>query len=187
MMIIQEKVFSIDDLHALETLPENQDKRLELIQGVMFELSPSFVPSAIAAEIIYHLKAYLKKHDLGYVTGADGGYIMSNNDRFIPDVGYISKERLPEVPERDVPVPPDFAVEVKSPTDTIIGIQKKALDYLNFGTQLVWVVYPEKQTVEVYSHAGQGNVNVRTLTLQDNLEGENVLPGLSLPVAEIFP
>jgi Uma2 family endonuclease len=60
---------------------------------------------------------FVDDRDLGHVTGEADGYVLSGEDTFNPDVGYISKARLPEEPEREAPVAPDLAVEVKSPTD----------------------------------------------------------------------
>lgn len=55
-------------------------------------------------------------------------------------------------------------------------------EYLNAGTRLVWIVYPESQTVTVY----RSRSAVRILTAQETLDGGDVLPGLSAPVKEIF-
>lgn len=125
---------------------------------------------------------YLLKNNIGYVTGEAGGYIMDAENVLIPDVGYISKERLPETPEREAPVPPDLAVEVKSPTDRIRNMRNKAEAYLTFGTRMVWLVFPEDQTIEVYLP----DEDVKTLTVEDTLEGGEVLPGFTLPIHDIF-
>lgn len=91
----------------------------------------------VAATLIMHILTFVKAHDLGYVTAPDGGYVMNEENKFIPDVGFISKARLPEIPEREVPIPPDFAVEVVSPTDTAAATHRKAMKYLNYSTQMV--------------------------------------------------
>jgi Uma2 family endonuclease len=122
---------------------------------------------------------------IGYVTGADGSYILSATNRPIPDVGYISKGRLPELPLREDPIPPDLAVEVVSPTDDLREVQKKALRYLHYGVQLVWLVYPEDQTVDVYQPSDP-SVEVQTYRMGEALCGAGVLPGFSLPLADIF-
>jgi Uma2 family endonuclease len=187
-MAVQEKQrLTVRDLREIAQLPENVDKRLELRNGVIYELSPSFLPSIIAAAILQFLRSFVVGHDLGYVTGADGGYILSEDNVFIPDVAFISKTRLTELPEREVTGPPDLAVEVKSPTDTFKSLQTKAVEYLAFGTRMVWVVYPERKTVEVYTPVGEGNLNVETLDIDDTLDGGDVLPGFKLAVRDIFP
>jgi Uma2 family endonuclease len=68
-------------------------------------------------------------NDIGYVTGSDGGYILLDDDTFIPDVGYISKERLPVMPNCEAPVAPDLAIEVKSPLERKQTLWQKAETY----------------------------------------------------------
>lgn len=187
-MAVQDKQrLTVRDLWEIAQLPENVDKRLELRDGVINELSPSFIPSIIAATFIRIIGTFVVEHDLGYVTGADGGYILSEDNVFIPDVAFISKMRLTELPEREVIGPPDLAIEVKSPTDTFKSLQTKAVEYLAYGTRMVWVVYPERKTVEVYTPTGEGNLSVVTLDIDSTLDGGDVLPGFKLAVRDVFP
>lgn len=130
-------------------LPENADRILEFIDGEIVEKMPSFAPSEIEATIIFYLKRYTMEHRSGHITTADGGYLMPNGNVFIPDVAYISKERLPERPPREAPVPPDLAFEVKSPTDYKRKMRSKADKYIEAGTRLDWLVFPNEQIVEV--------------------------------------
>lgn len=180
-MAIQKETYTIAEYSELANAPDN-NRILELIDGELVEKMPSFTPSRIAAKVIFFLTQFNMQHDLGYVTGADGGYVMGEGNVFIPDVGYISKQRLPEEPRREVPVPPDLAIEVKSPTDSIRDLRKKAERYIDFGTRLVWLVFPETQTVEVYVP----DVDVITRTIDDSLDGGEVLPGFTLAVREVF-
>jgi Uma2 family endonuclease len=175
--------YTIADYRAMIELPENRDKILELIDGEIIEKVVSFTPAKVAARIVYWLMAYLMDNELGYVTGADGGYIMSDVDTFIPDVGYISKLRLPEEPKREATVAPDFAVEVKSPTDSKREMRRKAEKYLAYGTKLVWLVFIEERLIEVY----MPNLDVLVYGIDDTLDGGDVLPGFTLPVKDIFP
>lgn len=162
--------------------PENRDRLFELIDGEIIEKVASFKPSHIAGWILTDINIYLRRNPIGYTTGADGSYVISDEDTFMPDVGYISKARLPEEPEREVPIPPDFAVEVKSPSDSRRVMRLKAEKYIAAGTKLVWLVFPESQTVEVY----YGKQDVEMLGVDDTLTGYDVLPDFSLSVRDIF-
>ncbi|MBI5930990.1 MAG: Uma2 family endonuclease [Chloroflexi bacterium] len=187
MTDIQKKNLTYTDYQTFSELPENKDRLFEFIDGDIIEKMPSFESSEIATEIIYHLKHYLKQNPLGRLTAPDGGYIMSNDDNpdvFIPDVGYITNERLGKTPEREAPVPPDLAVEVKSPTDRLRATRRKAEKYLAYGTRLVWVVFPETKTVEVYDIDSE---DVQILGIEGTLSGGNILPGFTLAVKDIFP
>lgn len=75
-----------------------------------------------------------------------------------------------------------MAVEVLSPSDNPLEVQQKVRDYLEAGGRLVWVVAPEAKTVTVYRADG----SARLLREQDQLDGEGVLPGLMIPLAQVF-
>lgn len=181
-MLIGKKTYSLAEYQQFQALPENKQRIWELIDGEIFEKVPSFIPSKIGYRIGHRLSSYLDEHEIGYVTGEAGGYIMSDEDTFNPDVGYISKLRLPEMPAREAPVPPDLAVEVKSPTDSKREMRLKAEKYIAYGTQMVWLVFPDEQEVEVYL-PGE---DVKTVKLDGVLDGGTVLPGFRLAVQDIF-
>jgi Uma2 family endonuclease len=181
-MVIQEKRYTLAEFHAYSELPENKDRLLELINGEIVEKVASFTPSKLAMRIGHLVSKHLDVHDIGYVTGADGSYILAEGYEFMPDVGYISKVRLPQEPEREVEGPPDLAIEIKSPTDNKRHLRLKAEDYLRFGTKMVWLVFPEERQVEVYV-PGQ---DVQEFGIDGILSGGDVIPGFSLPVRDIF-
>lgn len=184
MAVHEKATYTTAEYQNLMAQPDYADRIFELIDGELVEKMPSFTPSKIAAYINRKIGNFVEELDLGYITTADGGYIMPNGDVLIPDVGYISKARLSQEPEREAPVPPDLAVEVKSPTDRKRALRNKAERYLQHGTPLVWLVFPEDQVVEVYA-AGE-NSDVQTVTIDDTLDGGVVLPGFKLKVSDIF-
>ncbi len=181
-MVIQKQIYTSDEFRAFCEQPENKNRLFELIDGEIVEKVGSFTPSKLAIRIARHVGNFADEHDIGNVTGADGTYILSPRHHFMPDVGYISKERLPNDPPREVQGPPDFAVEVKSPNDTKREMRKKAEDYLAFGTRLVWLVFPDDQEVEVYVPSE----DVKTVKIDGVLSGGDVLPGFTLAVKDIF-
>lgn len=181
-MVVQKKTYSYADYVKFQNSPENAGRIFELIDGEIVEKMPSFEPSEIAITIGYYVKGFLIQTPIGRVSGADGGYILSDEDTFNPDIGYISKVRMPDKPPREVPMAPDLAVEVKSPTDSKREMRRKAEKYLAYGTQLVWLVFPDEQTVEVYVP----DEDVKTVGIDGTLDGANVLPGFTLNVSDIF-
>ena len=78
--------------------------------------------------------------------------------------------------------PPDLAVEVVSPGDRRAEVEAKSREWLAAGCRMVWVVDPETTTVAVY----RPDAGVRTLRVPEVLDGGDVVPGLRLPLAEIF-
>ena len=154
----------------------------EYVAGEVLTVVSNNYASQIAMLVGAFITLFARQHNLGYVTGSDGGYQV-NGERYIPDVGYISKERQPQ-PSHDAynPNPPDLAVEVVSPTDSERNLLIKVSNYLAVGTD-VWIVYPQEREVHVHQ-SGQG---VTILSEQDTLTTETLLPGFSLPVKDIFP
>lgn len=174
---------SLADYAALCALPENADRRLELVDGELVEKRmPSFVPSQIAILIAYFLMDYLRHNPLGYVTGEQGGYRLDDHTVLIPDVAYIRKERLPTPPEREAPVPPDLAVEILSPSHSKRALRQKAERYLAAGVALVWLVFPQTRQVEVYTP----HSDVTELDETDILRGGDLLPNFELAVLTLF-
>lgn len=133
--------------------------------------------------MVTFLGMYLLTNDIGYLTGADGGYWVAG-ERYIPDAAFIRYSLQPELLSVDGynPEPPDLAVEVLSPINTEREMRIKLANYRLAGT-LVWLLDPEAETVEVYAPESPA----RLLRRGAVLEGGALLPGFALAVGEIFP
>jgi Uma2 family endonuclease len=181
-MLIAERKMALDEFHAFQELPENRNRLFEFIDGEIVEKMGSFKPARIGGDMLRHLLNWLDNNPIGRVSGADGSYILPNGDEVMPDVGYISKARMPEEPPRQALMAPDLAVEVKSPNDSIPELRRKATLYLEQGTQLVWLVFPETRRVEVYTPDGQ----IIDVGIDGTLDGGAVLPGFTLAVRKLL-
>jgi Uma2 family endonuclease len=186
-LTVQDRAYTADDLWDLSNLPENADKQLELIEGSLIEMTPSSaIPSIVAAAILSFISAFVREHDLGFVAGADGGFRLSAKTVLSPDVAFVAKGRLTELPDRFFLLAPDLAVEVVSPTDSIKAVQRKAARYLAYGTRLVWIVYTKEKIVDVCRPSQEGDMSVQEVGIEGTLDGGDVLPGFTLPVSDIF-
>ncbi|HEX2619162.1 MAG TPA: Uma2 family endonuclease [Phototrophicaceae bacterium] len=179
---IQTHPVTTEAFDAWVMLPENADKSYELIAGEIYEVVANWDSSKIAAIILGFIIFYVRQHGLGDVTGADGGYKVGK-DRFIPDVGFVKKERLTNLPYEEgyYPIAPDLAVEVVSPTDTDKKLRRKITNYLQAGVT-VWVVDPADQLVEIHA-PGQF---VEVIEKDGTIDGGQVLSGFSLKVSEFL-
>ncbi len=187
-MLIHEKLYTADEFWEIAHRPENADKRLELIDGVIVEMASSSQKNTVIAMLIgYFFNAFVIPRNLGYVTGADGGYTISLHNAYQPDVAFISKTRHPELNGITFPISPDLAVEVISPSESSHDVLKKVQRYLQAGTHLVWTVYPDDQQVYVWTATPDGGVHMKSFDVNATLDGGDVLPGSSLKVSEIFP
>jgi Uma2 family endonuclease len=186
---IAESLYTADDLWTLSHLPEYSDKRLELREGALIEMSPAGGKHGwLAHRFELRVGVFVEEHDLGYVTAAETGYILYRNPDGkdtvrAPDVGFIAKARLPQgLPDGYIPFAPDLVVEIVSPNDEANDIQAKLDDYLRYGVRLIVFCYPKSCTAHVYTQTTH-----QILRVGDTLDLSLVLPGLSLPIDDIFP
>jgi Uma2 family endonuclease len=183
-MLLGERLYTAEEFFEIAGLPENDEKRLELDDGEIVEMAPSSPKNTVLAmRIGYFLNAYVIPRNLGYVTGADGGFKLSEKQVRQPDVAFISKARVPKLPKR-FEIAPDLAIELVSPDEDIF---KKAREYLHAGTRLVWAVYADEKTVYVFQLDDDGSLRSKPFDLNATLDGGDVLPGFSIPVKDIFP
>ncbi len=185
-MTVQQREVTAEEFWQI--VQKSGDKqRLELIDGAIVEMPPSSPENTITAgRILAFVFNFVEERNLGFVSGADGGYTLSPNTVFVPDVAFVSKARVPTIP-REFQGAPDLAIEVISPSETPREINDKTARYLTSGTQMVWNVYPQDKIVEVWQSTEDGGMKVHTLTIHDILDGGDVLPGFRLPISRIFP
>ena len=100
----------------------------------------------------------------------------------IPDVSFVRWDRLPEQYGPIPPIAPDLAIEVLSESNTPKEMDRKLKEYFAAGTQLVWYFDPKARTVTVYTSPDQYTVMDDSQTL----DGGDVLPGLEVPLRELF-
>lgn len=158
---------------------------VELVDGVMVEKVVGFPESQLGMIIGAFLLSYLKENNLGIVAGADGMLEISPNLVRIPDVSFISWDRLPdrERPRKACPdLAPDLAIEIISPGNTRAEMDRKRQEYFESGVRMVWYLYPETRTIDVYSAASPESAESRT----DMVDGGDVLPGFELSLPELF-
>jgi Uma2 family endonuclease len=166
-------------------LHDHHDRLFELVDGTLVEKVMGFRESYLAAEILAELRNFAKAHNLGIVTGADGMTRLLGEFVRMPDVSFISWDRLPggRIPRRPIPeVVPDLAVEVLSEGNTEGEMERKLKEYFLAGVKLVWLVDAEKRTVEVFTAPDESCV----LTENDFLIADAILPGFLFPVRELF-
>ena len=162
------------------------DVRTELVDGEVIQMSPpGFDRGDVCASLIREMGQFVKARKLGRVL-SEVGFVLRRNPDLVraPDVAFISQEKLQAHgrTRKFWDGPPDLAVEVLSPEDRISEVLRKVGEYLEAGARMVGVVDPEKRTVSAYRSLHQ----VRIYSHEEELSGEDVLPGFLLKVAEIF-
>jgi len=180
---------TVDDL---ERLPDD-GWQYELVEGVLVRMPASgYEASNMAYRLGGRLSVFVEDHRLGGVTGEQGGYRLDlarpRDTELMPDVAFVRADRLPPrtSPEyrKALQLSPDLAVEVASENQSRRTMGAKAMRYLSFGTRLVWIIWPRWQQVDVW-HPGDTKPSA-TLEVGETLDGEEVVPGFTYPVANLF-
>lgn len=159
--------------------------RYELIQGELRQMAPaSLAHGAYEGHLFYALAAYLRTNPIGLVVPGDTGFALQSDPLTIrsPDIAFIAQERIPPDRTGFPALAPDLVVEIISPSETARLIAEKISDYLHAGTRMLWIVYPEQRQVQEYRQGGA----FRIYRQDDALDGQDVLPGFSYSLADLF-
>jgi len=157
----------------------------ELVEGTLVEKPTGLEESFLAGSLLTLINNFIISRNLGFVTGEAGFYELSGGTVRGPDVSFTSWERLPGRRRPTDPIPlaaPDLVVEVLSPSNTKREMALKREEYFGGGVCLVWEIDPRQRTVRVYTSLEA----FRDLAATDTLTGDPVLPGFSLPLADLF-
>jgi Uma2 family endonuclease len=159
----------------------------ELVDGHLQEKRVGARSEEIAGSTLAALHRHVRSQKLGHVFGSNTSYrCFPDRPRLLrkPDASVVLRGRFSneETPAGDIAIPPDIAVEVVSPNDTYEEVERKVVEYLAANVRLIWVLSPESKTVLIR----RPNKTCTALDITDTLTGEDVLPGFSCPVAELF-
>lgn len=161
--------------------------RYELVAGELRKMVPAgWRHGATGGRLQGWLARHVQEQELGRIFLADTGFLLARDPDTVraPDIAFIRQDHLParEPEEAFWPGAPDLVVEVVSPGDTLGEVDDKVKMWLDSGAAMVWVVNPKWKSVTVYRSATQ----IKTLTENDQLDGEDVVPGFRCRIGEIF-
>jgi Uma2 family endonuclease len=163
-----------------------REKRLyELVDGILVEKTMGYEESVITIGLIELLNAFVRRSRLGIVSGTDGLMRLALGLIRIPDIGFVSWERVGHrFPKGQAIAPfgPELAVEVLSRGNTKKEMSDKLADYFAAGARLVWFIDPRAKTVTVYASPERSTV----LGESETLTGGDVLPGFEVTVATLL-
>lgn len=166
----------------LLNLPED-GYRYEMIGGVIIRMPPPQEEHGQISSLVNEVLApYCRAQKMRSKLVADIGYLLVGADTVLaPDVSIMQQPRAPG--ETYATVAPLLAVEIASPSQSRPYLQDKAEAFLEAGTRMVWVIWPDTRTVDVWT----GMNHVAHIQMRDTLDGAAILPGFTCPVADIFP
>ena len=162
--------------------------RCELVVGRVVHMSPTgFVHGKIEARFAAALCAFVEPRGLGEGPDRRGRHLHPRaipTRCAVPTSCYISNERLArKTPGRAfLDVAPELVIEVLSPDDRPGEIRTKLAEYFEAGVKVVWLARPDERDVLVHRSV----TDFLRVGRDEILTATDVLPGLALPLAEIF-
>lgn len=166
-------------------LPDRDDCRYELDEGVLIELTlPRPRHQMVVIRFGYALEHWCRSLGSGCAYPSDTPFLLHRNPDTLrgPDIAWLRPERAATV-QADwvIEGAPDLAIEVASPSDRITALLKKVSQYLEAGSEEVWLVMPSGKEIHVY----RSDRSPRILRTGQTIESP-LLSGFSLTVDEIF-
>ena len=165
---------------------EARENRLcELVDGTLVEKATGFEESQLAGQLLYLINSYLDQNDLGICVGADGTIRFAPGLVRIPDVSFITWDKLPGRKRPQAPIPdlaPDLVVEILSLRNTKAEMARKVREYFKAGVVLVWLIDPKKRVARVFSSVKEE----RLVSADEWLDGGDVLPGFGFRVSDLL-
>jgi Uma2 family endonuclease len=158
----------------------------ELVDGELVDMGDSGAKHGhICSLLMITLGSYVHSQKLGAMFDSSTAFRMQNGNKRSPDISFVSKEKLrglEEMPDGFLDGAPDLAIEVLSPGNTVAEMHHKLVEYFQSGTRLAWVIHPQASYVLVYRSPHPD----RLLKSTDSLEGEEVAPGFTMLLSELF-
>ncbi len=172
---------------AIEQYLSNPDyEHFEYIDGSPVELNVGGGPhSIIQVNCAVFLANYLKQNRIGRTaTELRCRLQVRGRTRFyLPDVCVVlGGDELIRTKTRFLDRSPDLVVEIRSPADSLPRLFRKIDDYIANGAKIAWLILPEDQCVFVLTP----NAPMRTAFTGETLDGGELLPGLKIPVEDLF-
>ena len=186
MSTVEQRTYTPEDLL---TMPDG--KHYELVDGELVETHMSMESVWIQGQVYEQINQFVKRNRLG-MAFTDGltyrcfAELEADPDRIRrPDCSFIRAGRTSsdQFIRGHCEIVPDLVVEVVSPKDSYYDIQKRVHEFLTVGCPLVWVINPNSRIATVYQKDGL----IVEVDDQNELSGEDVLPGFRCRLADVLP
>jgi Uma2 family endonuclease len=169
-----------------EALPDND--RFELIDGELVERSDGALMAYVAGQIFSRLSSHVDSDEIAWVLTGGAGYTLrpgTIDQCRIPNASVVRKSRTKDglLPDSYFDFAPDVAVIVLTPKDRYNATDAKIRDYLDAGTQIVWLAKPISRRIIVYRPDG----TEISFGPDDEVTADPVLPGFRMKVGDVFP
>jgi len=178
--------FSDDEF--FEFCQQNRDLRIEQTAAGEWIIMPptGFETGSRNQEVSRQLGNWARQDDTGVSVDSSTGYVLPSGAKRSPDASWVPRSRLatltPEQKRKFLPLCPDFVVELRSPSDPLVGTQDKMAEYRDNGARLGWLIDAAEQRVHVYRPGVEPDIFDAPLSVSADPE----LAGFTLDLAHVW-
>lgn len=167
-----------------DNYPFEEDKRYELDEGELIEMTrPAYKHNRVLSHLVFALELYVRQQRCGEVLNSENLYAIAADTRRSPDAAVLLGDRRSELEgAKVIPVVPDIAAEVLSPSETPRMIYRKLKQYFEAGVKEVWLIDPDTKTAEIWTGPA---LPEHELSGTEAIESA-LLPGFSLSLENLF-
>ncbi len=137
-------------------------------------------------DLFLQIGLWNRQYKLGKVFDSSTGFKLSNDSVRSPDVSWMTLDKWNSLSNKQkrgfAPIDPDFVLELMSPTDDLITVQKKMAEYMSCDIKLGWLINPDDKQVEIY-RIGQDK---EVLNNPSSLSGEDIMSNLVVDLVDIW-
>jgi Uma2 family endonuclease len=179
---------NLTDDQLFELCQLNRDWRIEYTaQGELIVMPPAGGETSNRnAELTFQVQAWTRRDQTGVAFDSSGGFKLPNGATRSPDAAWVRRSRLAgltrEQKQKFLPLCPDFAIELRSPTDNLQAALDKMQEYLDNGAQLGWFLDPLTRRVHVYRPQRPPEI----LEAPGTVSADPLLPGFVLDLRKIW-
>jgi len=166
----------------------NRDLRIERsASGEVIVMPPAFSDTGNRNfNIAVQLGSWAERNGAGLGFDSSSGFTLPNGATRSPDAAWIKLERWNALAEKQkasfAPICPDFVIELRSSSDTLVSLQDKMKEYIANGTILGWLIDRKNRKVYIY----RPNRKLEILNAPETISGAPELPGFQLVMAKIW-
>ena len=182
------RALSMTEDQFLQLSADNGDLRMELTANKELIIMPPAggTTGGRNSELTADLVIWSRRDGTGKTFDSSTGFTLPNGAILSPDASWILLSRWDTLIESEQdkfpPICPDFVIELRSPSDSLVHAQAKMAEYIENGIRLGWLIDPRNRRIHVY-RPGQP---VETLEQPATVSGDPVLPGFVLDLSVIW-
>ena len=182
--IVRTTRLTYDEFLAPQDLPEYDGLRLELIEGKLFVSAvPNLFHQRVSSTMAVALDPYVRSRKLGIVFYAPTEIRLATDTAVQPDIIFVSRERMHLLKTRNIEGAPDLVVEILSPSNRRVDLERKKGVYERLGVPEYWIIDPDRRDVSIYTLVDGRYVSV---PIVDDITRSRVVPGFAIALADLF-